>query len=460
MVFIQQKNFDLTSGIVENFTKRTGIVLSPLQMRKLSQAISSKKIDAKVQNEKNVFSSEFQKLIELATVEESYFFRYPKQFKILKETLLKEKIPLKIKQGKKEIRILSLGCARGEETYSIALVCDEIKSIERECDFTVVGCDINLKHLKTAKTAVYNASSLRLLSKNEIDRYFKKKGTSFKFNYPLKTKTVFLPVNVLDFKTYPFKFAPFDAVFFRNVLIYLGQENIERVFKNILALLEMGGYLFLGHADFIDNLTPEIQKVYEMGAQIFKKVFPSATKEKKAHQKKKDVIKRKYKRDKMFHTDDAVRDIIELLKKEKVDAIREKIKRIDTKNLSDEMEGKIEFVRAYLFLKDGKVEDARIILEKLCETSVLLPEVYYLLGFLQMEKGNLYAAERDFSRSLYLNDKFVPAHIALYNVHRQLGNRKEEAKFKRIIDRFMKGEKSPDWGLLKPASTEDFKALT
>ena len=69
----------------------------------------------------------------------------------------------------------------------------------------------------------------------------------------------FQQMNLND-SAYPVK-GPFDLIFCRNVLIYLGGEVKVRVIAQLLDHLSPHGFLFLGHAETLNGLTDRVQSV-------------------------------------------------------------------------------------------------------------------------------------------------------------------------------------------------------
>ncbi|MBI3726177.1 hypothetical protein HY251_19785 [bacterium] len=62
-------------------------------------------------------------LVAEITVPESYFFRAPEQFDVLRREVLPEL--LRRRGADHRLRFLSAGCATGEEPYSLAILLDE-----------------------------------------------------------------------------------------------------------------------------------------------------------------------------------------------------------------------------------------------------------------------------------------------------------------------------------------------
>jgi chemotaxis protein methyltransferase CheR len=58
----------------------------------------------------------------------------------------------------------------------------------------------------------------------------------------------------------PFK-GPMDLIFCRNVMIYFDRETIASLVGKFHELLELGGYLFIGHSESLSGLTHKFQYV-------------------------------------------------------------------------------------------------------------------------------------------------------------------------------------------------------
>ena len=108
----------------------------------------------------NSSEQEWQNLINALTIGETHFFRYDAQF----EALQKEKLPKLIKKNK-TIRIASLGCATGEEPYTMAMVALECLGLSK-CKIEIQAFDINTKFLDFAKKGLYQPYAIRKLPKN------------------------------------------------------------------------------------------------------------------------------------------------------------------------------------------------------------------------------------------------------------------------------------------------------
>jgi len=101
----------------------------------------------------------------LLTVSISRFFRDKK----LWEGLERQILPELLNDFKGSIQILSAGCARGEEIYSLKIVWDLLNN---PAGLTLNAVDLNPEYISAAKTGVYNRGSLKELSPELISTYF------------------------------------------------------------------------------------------------------------------------------------------------------------------------------------------------------------------------------------------------------------------------------------------------
>ena len=94
---------------------------------------------------------------------DTYFFRQPNQFEIMR-THLKNNFP-------NGTHILDYGCSDGEETYSIAMVIEDINKKEKTPLYTITGHDPSTEIIEMANKGKYKVDSWftpdSFLSKNE-----------------------------------------------------------------------------------------------------------------------------------------------------------------------------------------------------------------------------------------------------------------------------------------------------
>jgi len=210
---------------------------------------------------------EMTALIDLLTVNETYFFREQNQLRAFTEEVLPE-----VRERNKErrkIRIWSAGCATGEEPYTLAMLILEYGHLTG-WDIEIIGSDINQRVLSTARRGMYRGNSFRCTDRSFIDRYFTEEGDALRISDRVKEMVHFGHLNLLD----PFKvrfLGEMDLIFCRNVLIYFDLETRIRVVGYFYDRITEGGYLFLGHAESLINISTSFALRHLKNDMIYQK---------------------------------------------------------------------------------------------------------------------------------------------------------------------------------------------
>jgi chemotaxis protein methyltransferase CheR len=200
-------------------------------------------------------SDEFRALAEQLTVNETFFFRNADNFRALAEIVLPERIRANTRE--KRLRILSAGCASGEEPYSLAVLVREALSDLQNWDVKIVGIDVNPAVLAKAAQARYSAWSLRATSEDAKRRYFRADGPDFVLAPAIQKMVTFEERNLVDEDPLFWQSLACDVVFCRNVLMYFAPDKARDVVRRIGGALLPGGFFFLGHAETLRGLTQE-----------------------------------------------------------------------------------------------------------------------------------------------------------------------------------------------------------
>lgn len=190
-------------------------------------------------------------IVDVLTVNETYFFREMSQLKTLSEEILPE---LKnTNRDTKKIRIWSAGCSTGEEPYTIAMMVLE-QGLFWGWDVEILGSDINQRVLQHARRGIYRKNSFRTTEEHYMEKYFINENSLYKINDNVRRLVNFSCLNLLD----PFKVkfvGEMDVILCRNVLIYFDQEARKKVIKGFHERLMEGRYLLLGHAESLMNIS-------------------------------------------------------------------------------------------------------------------------------------------------------------------------------------------------------------
>jgi len=196
--------------------------------------------------------SELSEIIDIITVNETYFFREDKQFKAMIEEIIPE-MSVSMAERRK-LRIWSAGCASGEEPYSIAMLVLENRNLFSGLEIEIVASDINRRVLEKARQGTYTRNSFRSTDDYFKRRYFDREGEVYRIKSSVRELVSFSHVNLLDAYRQGIV-GKVDIVFCRNVLIYFNNEAKKKVIEGFSDRLRDGGYLMLGHAESLMNIS-------------------------------------------------------------------------------------------------------------------------------------------------------------------------------------------------------------
>ncbi|REJ82684.1 MAG: GAF domain-containing protein [Planctomycetota bacterium] len=175
------------------------------------------------------------------------FFRDPPVF----ETLQQDVIP-RLFEGKDEtdeIRIWSVGCATGEEAYSLAiLLLEHIERLERPPRVQIFASDLHEHSLQKARDGFYPGDIETDVSAERIKRFFVKENGGFRIRKEVRELVVFASHNLLGDPP----FSRVDLISCRNVMIYLLREVQREVVELFHYALRQNGFLLLGNSEAVD----------------------------------------------------------------------------------------------------------------------------------------------------------------------------------------------------------------
>jgi chemotaxis protein methyltransferase CheR len=228
---------------------KAGFLAEVLQRRAAASALSVEAYLGAIESARSPV--EAGALAQELTVAETYFFRNRDQYRALTETVIPDRIAAQ--HGGRALRVLSAGCASGEETYSLAMALRDV--VDRSWDVSIVGIDANPAMIARANKARYTAWALRETPAVAQQRWFKADGREFILDESIRSSVRFEVRNLVDDDPQLWQTGSYDVVFFRNVLMYFTLEQARATVARIAGALKPGGYLFLGHAETLRGLS-------------------------------------------------------------------------------------------------------------------------------------------------------------------------------------------------------------
>ncbi|WP_198321751.1 MULTISPECIES: CheR family methyltransferase [Methylococcus] len=191
-------------------------------------------------------ADERARLLEAVLVPETWFFREAPGF----DALVAAAAQHRLERRTGPFRVLSLGCSTGEEPWSIVIALREAGM--ENGDFRVEALDISARAIEAARAGIYGGRSFRRPGDGAWrSRYFDELGDGrYRVKDALRGDVEFRVVHLGE-AGWGDGGRRCQAVFCRNVLIYLKADLRARVIARCHEVLDPGGLLVLGHADGI-----------------------------------------------------------------------------------------------------------------------------------------------------------------------------------------------------------------
>jgi chemotaxis protein methyltransferase CheR len=205
----------------------------------------------------------FQDLLNRVTVQETAFFRDPKQFAALTAHVLPDLAP--------PVTIWSAGCSNGQEPYSLAMALDEAGCPS----WRVVATDVSTRALERARRGRYAARELTGLSPERRERYLVPAGSAWEVTPALRSRVDFVHHNLVADPP-PLEAGQCPVVFCRNVLIYFGSEEVVAFLERLARWLSPGGWLFLGYSESLWQVTDLFTLTHLGDAFVYRRPDPAA----------------------------------------------------------------------------------------------------------------------------------------------------------------------------------------
>jgi chemotaxis protein methyltransferase CheR len=215
------------------------------------------------------------------SVAETYFFRHPEQFLAMVETAIPER--MRARESTRRLRVLSAGCASGEEPYSLAAAIRTALAGSNGWDVRIWGIDVNARLLKQAAHARYRPWSLRATTDQDRQLYFHREGQDHILDAELRSMVTFEERNLLDDDPSFWRPDYFDLIFCRNVMIYFTRAATAQAVGRLAHSLAPGGFLFLGPTETLRGITQEFHLRHTHGAFYYQRRYPGEITDRSIH---------------------------------------------------------------------------------------------------------------------------------------------------------------------------------
>ena len=402
------KESEILASIEDIIKQDTGIIIEKGRKIDLDIVLRSRLIFHKMLPEQYIdfLKRDQNEIVFLAscfTIQETSFYRYKAHFDRLKLEIIPELL-LKSQGRKKKIRILSAGCATGEEPYTISMILNDLIPDIQDWDVKIIATDINENALQLAKEAVYSEYKLRNIDEWYINRYFKKiknkKSNSYELIDSVKKLVAFRHCNLIR---EPFELSDLsdvDVVFCENVMIYFCVDSIQRLINNFYNILKKDGYLFLGYSETLNLINHNFNLSWWKDSFTYKKS------------------------DLQVKGENISYDLIGI-NQQNSDAVEsdEDIDKIDKKSY-DDIIGLI--LRNY---SEELFDNVAVLFKKIEESKIPIDEIFYLIkAEFKFDKKDFLNATNECRKAVNINPNSIDAHIILGVIYLQL-NMHDSAAF-------------------------------
>ncbi|MCR5189223.1 MAG: hypothetical protein K6C97_09830 [Treponema sp.] len=220
------------------------------------------------------YTPDFDTIVNLVTVNETYFFREEKQFDFLHDHVFPKFMG-------KNLTIWTCCCSTGEEPISLLAM-----ALSMNINLTIYASDIDDNALKVLSRGSYSLYSLRPDGKKYhelLKPYSNQTQTNIVFKKDFLHRIHSFKFNLIqgELSKLPF-FENVDIIFMRNVFIYFDKETRTLVTKKVTERLKNEGLLFFSMNEIgsIDNsvIPSDLYKTNEGAVYYFVKNHGDAKK--------------------------------------------------------------------------------------------------------------------------------------------------------------------------------------
>jgi len=188
-------------------------------------------------------SKEWRYIMQQITIKESSLFRGPAQFRALCNDILPERIAA----DRKELKIWSAGCARGEEPATLAVVLAQCRAVD-DIRVRIFATDVDREAMVQGKFGEFSERAVRRIPGDVLEKYFIHTNSTYRLKERYRSDIEFSYFNLVDLP-FPRDWSDFDVIFLRNVLIYFRESVQTEVIQAVASSLAEGGYLFVGPSE-------------------------------------------------------------------------------------------------------------------------------------------------------------------------------------------------------------------
>jgi chemotaxis protein methyltransferase CheR len=209
-------------------------------------------------------------IVSTLTERDTHFFKDTTAFEHLRDVVLPD---LYAKRGGGRVRLLSFGCASGQEAYGMAMTLTQMEDEMPGLKVDVVGVDYPSQALERARAGLYTHFDVqRGLAARDLVAYFdpverKEGGSDWRVKPELRERVEFRDIHLLSKLD---KLEEFHAVMFCGALPHYSAPARVRVLRGLSGLVREHGYLILGKGESLSQMNFGFDRVLE-GPGLYQK---------------------------------------------------------------------------------------------------------------------------------------------------------------------------------------------
>lgn len=177
------------------------------------------------------------------------FFRNREAFEVISKKVIPDLVEQKLLVD--ILKVWVIGCATGEEAYSLAILIKEyLIEVKKDMEVKIFASDIDQEALNKASKGCYPESISKDVSERRLNLFFTKEGHEYKVKDAIRKMVIFAKQDIIHQPPY----GKIDLISCRNLMIYFNPTLQKKIFATINYCLNAEGYLFLGPSEGIGDL--------------------------------------------------------------------------------------------------------------------------------------------------------------------------------------------------------------
>jgi len=255
--------------------ERTGMQLVPQHKALLESQISSRMRELGIDDYDLYYQQvtngaagmlEWTVIIDRIAVKETSFFRHRPSLEYVRHYLQHKINNQSLAQS---FDVWSVGCASGEEAYSLAMVindCFELAALNPY--YGITAFDLSMSALATARKGRYAKRKIEAVKAEEFKRYTKQTTDgNYEIVSRLRERVCFTQANIINHNNLPG--VKVDVIFCQNLLVYFRRWLRRDILNAFVEHLKPGGILVTGLGEVTEWEHPKMQRVTADEVQIY-----------------------------------------------------------------------------------------------------------------------------------------------------------------------------------------------